>query len=70
VEDGVNGLLVPPADAAALARAIRTLLEDPERAREMGRHGQQKVRAEFTLNDCVAQLLTRLQRENARENAA
>lgn len=65
VEDGVNGFLVPPADAAALARAIRTLLEDPERAREMGRRGQQKVRAEFTLDDCVARLLARLERENA-----
>ena len=65
VEHGVNGLLVPPADAEALAQAIRTLLEDPERAREMGRRGQQKVRAEFTLDDCVARLLARLARENA-----
>jgi glycosyltransferase involved in cell wall biosynthesis len=64
VEDGINGLLVPPADAGALARAIRTLLEDPERAREMGRRGQQKVRAEFVLRDCVAQLLDRLATEN------
>lgn len=65
VEDGVNGLLVPPGDAAALARAMRTLLEDPQRARLMGTRGQQKVRAEFTLDHCVGQLLDRLAQENA-----
>ncbi|MGZ5431817.1 MAG: colanic acid biosynthesis glycosyltransferase WcaL, partial [Thermoanaerobaculia bacterium] len=58
-----SGLLVPPGDAEALAQAMHTLLEDRERAREMGRHGQQKVRAEFTLPDCVAQLRARLQAE-------
>lgn len=63
VEHGVSGLLVPPTDPAALATAMRTLLEDRERAREMGRRGQQKVRAEFTLPDCVAQLRARLESE-------
>jgi colanic acid/amylovoran biosynthesis glycosyltransferase len=63
VDDGVSGLLVPPADPDALAAAMRTLLEDRERAREMGRRGQQKVRAEFTLPDCVAQLRARLASE-------
>jgi glycosyltransferase involved in cell wall biosynthesis len=29
VSDGVNGLLVPPRDAAALARGVERLLEDP-----------------------------------------
>jgi colanic acid/amylovoran biosynthesis glycosyltransferase len=63
VDDGVSGLLVPPADPAALAAAMRTLLEDRERARAMGLRGQQKVRAEFTLPDCVAQLRARLASE-------
>lgn len=63
VEDGVNGLLVPPGDARALADAMRALLTDKERAKEMGRRGQEKVRAEFTLPDCVAQLLARLESE-------
>ncbi len=35
VQDGVNGLLVDPPDAAAWAEAIRTLLGDPERRRRM-----------------------------------
>lgn len=63
VEHGVSGLLVPPADPSALAAAIRTLLEDQQRARDMGLRGQQKVRAEFTLPDCVAQLRARLASE-------
>ena len=63
VEDGVSGLLVPPGDPAALAAAMRTLLENRERAREMGLRGQTKVRAEFTLPDCVGQLRARLQSE-------
>jgi glycosyltransferase involved in cell wall biosynthesis len=63
VEHGISGLLVPPGDAQALAHAMRTLLENRERAKQMGVAGQKKVRAEFTLQDCVAQLLARLERE-------
>ncbi len=36
LEDGVSGLLVPPADPSALARALDSLLGDPERARRIG----------------------------------
>ncbi|HEX7831115.1 MAG TPA: glycosyltransferase family 4 protein [Thermoanaerobaculia bacterium] len=65
VENGVSGLLVPPGDAESLARAMRTLLDDPQRARQMGRRGQEKVRDEFSLRTCVTQLLARLDREAA-----
>lgn len=64
VEDGVSGLLVEPGDARALASAMRVLLADRERARQMGLRGQEKVRAEFTLPDCVARLLARLEQES------
>jgi SAM-dependent methyltransferase len=40
IEHGVTGLLVPPGDPAALARAVRTLLEDGEAADRMGRAGR------------------------------
>lgn len=36
VQDGVTGLLVPPADPTALAQAIKFLLENPAKAQRMG----------------------------------
>jgi len=48
VIDGETGLLVPPDDAVALADAMAALLEAPERCSELGRRGQQRVRARFT----------------------
>lgn len=40
VVDGTTGLLVAPDDADALAAAIRTLIEDPERREAMGREAR------------------------------
>jgi glycosyltransferase involved in cell wall biosynthesis len=40
VEDGVTGLVVPRGDSGALAKAIGTLLQDPERRRVMGQAGR------------------------------
>jgi glycosyltransferase involved in cell wall biosynthesis len=48
IEDSVTGLLVPPADAGALAGAIEGLFGDPERCSEMGRAGHQRVLERFT----------------------
>jgi glycosyltransferase involved in cell wall biosynthesis len=61
----VNGLLVPPNDVALFADAIRILLDDRERAEEMGKLGQEKVRAEFDIERCVAALCARLELELA-----
>jgi starch synthase len=47
VQDGRTGLLVPPDDDAALARAINALLADPGRAAEFGARGRARAVAEF-----------------------
>jgi len=49
VRSEVNGLLVPPADPAALARAMERLASDPAEAEEMGRRGRRLVAEHFTL---------------------
>jgi glycosyltransferase involved in cell wall biosynthesis len=48
IEDGVTGFLVAPGDANALARALATLLADPERARVMGEAGRRRFGELFT----------------------
>ena len=49
VEDGSSGLLVPPRDPAALAAALRRLLEEPGLAARLARAGRQRVLAGFTV---------------------
>jgi glycosyltransferase involved in cell wall biosynthesis len=56
VVDGVTGRVVPPGDAAALAHAIRDVLEDPQRARAMGREGKERVVERFSLERMVARM--------------
>src|SRR5207302_819758 len=45
IEDGVHGLLVPPGDAGALARALAALLDDPGRARRLGEAARARAEA-------------------------
>jgi glycosyltransferase involved in cell wall biosynthesis len=47
VKDGETGLLVPPGDVGALAQAILNLLGNEEQRQEMGRRGQERVKANF-----------------------
>jgi len=42
VRDGVDGLLVPPSDPAALAAAVRRVLEDPDLATRLSRAGRDR----------------------------
>jgi len=53
IVDRETGLLVPPADAAALADAVGQLLADPERAAAMGARGRERAREMFTLDRMV-----------------
>jgi len=55
VDHETTGLLVAPeAGAVALATAIESLLDDPERRRRMGQAGRARVLREFTLQTMVA----------------
>jgi len=45
--DGQTGLNVPPRDPEALASAINALLDDPERARQMGAFARCRVERDF-----------------------
>ena len=45
---GDAGVLVPPGDSAALARAMAELLDHPEQAAELGQRGYERVMRHFT----------------------
>ena len=48
IEDGVSGVLLDdPTDLAAYGDAVASLLEDPERERQMGAAAQERVRSQF-----------------------
>lgn len=49
VEDGVDGVLVPPNEPAALAAQIRRLIADPATARRVALNGKQKARRDYLL---------------------
>jgi glycosyltransferase involved in cell wall biosynthesis len=53
VRDGVNGLLVPPADVAALGEAIERLLRDKTFSRGLGEAGRKLMRTEFSADAMV-----------------
>src|SRR5581483_3011221 len=46
--DGVQGLLIPPGDVAAMTAAIRRLLDDPAATRERARAARRRVEQEFS----------------------
>ena len=49
IENGVDGLLVAPADPVALADAVVCLMDDPTLARRLGAAGRQKVIGKYHL---------------------
>jgi glycosyltransferase involved in cell wall biosynthesis len=66
VEDGRTGLIVPEGDPAALAAAIRRLLEDRETARRLAEAGRARVERDFDLHANVARLRTLFEESVAR----
>lgn len=53
IAHGDTGLLVEPGDADALASALGSVLNDPERARSMGISGRERARDLFTMRSVV-----------------
>ena len=53
VEDQVTGLLVPPKNAALMAKAIQQLLQNREQARIIGQRAQQRAKERFSVKQHV-----------------
>jgi glycosyltransferase involved in cell wall biosynthesis len=56
VTDGETGLLVPPGDAVALARAIRRAMDEPEELRRMAARGNEFAASAFGWDEIVSRL--------------
>jgi glycosyltransferase involved in cell wall biosynthesis len=57
VDDGRNGILVPVHDAAALARALGALGDDPDRRMAMARAARVVAEDRFDERDVVRRVL-------------
>ncbi|ACT02634.1 glycosyltransferase family 4 protein [Paenibacillus sp. JDR-2] len=56
IEDGVNGLLVPPEDAPALADALEKLVVDPTYRYNLARSGWDKAKKVYSLQRVISQM--------------
>ena len=54
----VTGLVVPPADAAALAASLRRLLSDAPLRQQLGEEAQRRALREFSITRCAADMVT------------
>jgi glycosyltransferase involved in cell wall biosynthesis len=50
IQDGVNGIYVPPGNPIALRRAITDLLSSPERAAQIGANARRTIESEMSLD--------------------
>lgn len=57
IEDGVNGLLVEPEQPAALAVALRRIIEDTEYAQSLGQKGLETIKRDYQLSRVTEQIL-------------
>ena len=55
VQDGVTGILVPPADARSLAEATDKLMRDADMRRRMGQAGRQRILDKFNWQKAALQ---------------
>jgi glycosyltransferase involved in cell wall biosynthesis len=57
IVDDQHGVLVPPHDAAALARALIRLLKDPDLRKRLAEAGRQRIVNEFSVENMVQRTL-------------
>jgi len=62
IADGVNGYLVPPGNAEALASRLEAVLDAPELARRLGDEGRRTILRDFTWTRVAEKLETHYQR--------
>ncbi|KKO52778.1 glycosyltransferase family 4 protein [Paenibacillus sp. DMB20] len=56
IEDGVNGLLVPPEDPSALSEALEKVISDPQYRYELARTAWDKAKNQYSLAKSVNEL--------------
>ena len=61
VQDGESGIVVPPGDARAIARAITRLHDAPDLRARMGEAARARIGASFRVDDTVAKTLATLE---------
>lgn len=57
IRHGQDGVLVPASSPGLLARAVLSLLADPERAGRLGCSARERVHRQFGLSQCVESML-------------
>jgi len=60
IEDGVSGMLTAPEDAAAVAEALRRIMDDPDAARRMALRARETIERAFDLAGNIARLMDRM----------
>ncbi len=66
IDDEINGVLVPPGDAKALAEVLHGLLLDPDRARALAEAGRATALERFSLQAMLEGVTQQLQEVAAR----
>jgi glycosyltransferase involved in cell wall biosynthesis len=54
VNDGIDGLLVPYGDTAAMATSILWMIEHPDERQAMGANGRARIAREFSTERMVS----------------
>ncbi len=70
IDQGQNGLMVPPREPEALALALIDILRNPDKAKAMGSHAYEKMRADFTWDAVIDRMVKPLQQIPPLERAS